>query len=155
MATLLRDTAVHQAKPKERKYHVGDGDNLRLMIHPNGSKYWCVRYRLGHNSTDKEARIGKDPDLAIAKARTERNRIRDLVATGIDPRKDFAKKPVNSPVMLAMGDSPIFRASGAGNGCGYYPARMAASLRTIIAKPRKVGLTCTSTHSLATCQLAK
>ena len=91
--TLLRDTAVRQAKPKERKYYVGD--NLRLMIHPNGSKYWCVRYRLGHNSTDKEARIGKYPDLVIVKARTERNRIRDLVATGIDPRKDFAKKPVN------------------------------------------------------------
>ena len=81
------------------------------MIHPNGSKYWCVRYRLGHNGTNKEARIGKYPDLAIAKARTERNRIRDLVATGIDPRKDFAKKPVNSPVTLAMGDSLIFRAS--------------------------------------------
>ena len=38
MATLLRDTAVRQAKPKKRKYYLGDGDNLRIMIHPNGSK---------------------------------------------------------------------------------------------------------------------
>ena len=86
MATLLRDTAVRQAKPKKRKYYLGDGDNLRIMIHPNGSKYWCVRYRLGENGTDKEARIGKYPDVPIAKARAERNRIHELVSEGIDPR---------------------------------------------------------------------
>ena len=86
MATLLRDTAVRQSKPKKRKYYLGDGDNLRIMIHPNGSKYWCVRYRLGENGTDKEARIGKYPDVPIAKARAERNRIHELVSEGIDPR---------------------------------------------------------------------
>ena len=86
MATLLRDTAVRQAKPKKRKYYLGDGDNLRIMIHPNGSKYWCVRHRLGENGTDKEARIGKYPDVPIAQARAERNRIHELVSEGIDPR---------------------------------------------------------------------
>ena len=90
MATLLRDTAVRQAKPKKRKYYLGDGDNLRLMIHPNGSRYWCVRYRLGQNGTDNEARIGKYPDVPIAKTRAERNRIHELVAEGIDPRRTLA-----------------------------------------------------------------
>lgn len=73
MATLLRDTAVRQTKPKERKYYLSHGDNLRLMVHPNGSKYWCIRYRSSCNGTDKEVRVGKYPDVAIAEALDERN----------------------------------------------------------------------------------
>lgn len=34
----LTDTAVRQAKPKDKGYTLADGDGLALFVHPRGGK---------------------------------------------------------------------------------------------------------------------
>ncbi len=42
---LLSDLAIRRAKPKEKAYTLNDGNGLSLLIEPNGSKGWRLRYR--------------------------------------------------------------------------------------------------------------
>ena len=107
MATLLRDTQIRNAKSKKKVWYLGDGDNLRIQIHPNGSKYWQVRYRL--ESTPKTIRIGKYPDRSIRDARDERDRIHNLVIEGIAPAIARSKKAVRSPILTPEPGSKTFR----------------------------------------------
>ncbi|HHA1763163.1 Arm DNA-binding domain-containing protein [Enterobacter cloacae] len=43
----LTDIKVRSAKPQEKEYTLVDGDGMFLLIHPNGSKYWRLRFRFG------------------------------------------------------------------------------------------------------------
>jgi hypothetical protein len=60
-----------------------DGGGLFLLIHPNGSRYWRLKYRIG--SKEKLYAIGVYPDVTLAEARTKALEARRLVAEGIDP----------------------------------------------------------------------
>jgi hypothetical protein len=46
----LTDTAVRQARPRERVYRLNDGRGLVLLIQPNGSK-WCASDTAGKASS--------------------------------------------------------------------------------------------------------
>ncbi len=39
----LSDTAIRNARPQEKPYKIADG--LTLLVNPNGSKWWRLRYR--------------------------------------------------------------------------------------------------------------
>lgn len=80
----LSDTAVRQAKPKDKAYTLTDADGLSLFVTPNGTKAWHFRYRLG----SKQPRIsfGTYPALSLKDARAMRDSARNLVAKGLDPR---------------------------------------------------------------------
>lgn len=41
----LSDIKVRSAKPERKAYKLTDGDGSFLLIHPNGLKYWRLRYR--------------------------------------------------------------------------------------------------------------
>jgi len=41
----LTDTAIRNAKPKDKQYKIADGGGLHLLVKPNGSKYWRLKYR--------------------------------------------------------------------------------------------------------------
>lgn len=40
----LTDTAVRNAKPREKPYKVTDMQGLYLLVNPHGSKLWRLRY---------------------------------------------------------------------------------------------------------------
>lgn len=42
----LSDVKVRSAKPEAKAYKLTDGDGMVLLVHPNGSKYWRLRYCL-------------------------------------------------------------------------------------------------------------
>ena len=45
----LSDVKVRSAKPEAKAYKLADGEGMVLLVHPNGSKYWRLRYRFaGH-----------------------------------------------------------------------------------------------------------
>jgi integrase len=79
----LTDTAVRNAKPKEKQYKVSDEKGLFLLIHPNGGKYWRFKYR--YLGKEKLLALGVYPDVPLKDARQRRDDARKLVAAGIDP----------------------------------------------------------------------
>jgi len=44
----LTNIAIKNAKPQDKPYHLMDGDNLSLLIAPNGTKIWCLAYRFNN-----------------------------------------------------------------------------------------------------------
>ncbi len=86
----LSDVKVRTAKPEAKAYKLTDGEGMVLLVHPNGSKYWRLRYRFG--GKEKMLALGKYPEISLADARARRDEVRKLLANGVDPSE--SKKAV-------------------------------------------------------------
>lgn len=79
----LTDTAVRTAKPSAKPYKLADEKAMYLLVNPNGSKWWRLKYRfLGK---EKLLSFGVYPDVSLKDARQKRDEARALLAKGIDP----------------------------------------------------------------------
>lgn len=88
----LTDTAIRNAKPSEKAVKLSDEKGLFLLVHPNGSKYWRMKYRFG--GKEKMLAFGVYPDTSLKDARTRRDDARKLLANDVDPGE--AKKAQKS-----------------------------------------------------------
>ena len=80
---MLTDPACRNAKPKEKQYKLSDEKGLFLLIHPNGSKYWRLKYRVA--GKEKMLALGVYPEVSLAAARSKRDDARKLNDNGVDP----------------------------------------------------------------------
>ncbi|WP_443690434.1 tyrosine-type recombinase/integrase [Pseudomonas sp.] len=60
-----------------------DGDGLRLLIKPNGKKYWVLRFQL--SGKRREMGLGTYPVIGLKEARQNSSDKRRLLRDGIDP----------------------------------------------------------------------
>lgn len=79
----LSEMAVRKAKPREKPYKLADSGGLHLLIQPNGSKLWRLKYRF--DGKEKLLSFGPYPLVTIAEARTKRDDAKRLLLEGIDP----------------------------------------------------------------------
>lgn len=79
----LSDTAVRNAKPRDKAFKLYDEGGLFIIISPRGGKWWRFKYRLA--GKEKLLSIGTYPEIALKDARERRDQARKLVANGIDP----------------------------------------------------------------------
>lgn len=79
----LTDLAIRRSKPKDKPYTLNDGNGLSLLIEPNGSKGWRLRYRFSGKA--KLISLGTYPGVSLSDARTARDEAKKLIAGGIDP----------------------------------------------------------------------
>ena len=91
---LLTEVEVRNAKPADKQRKLRDGNGLILLVHPNGSKYFQLRYTL--HGKEKTLQLGTYPDMGLTAARSAAKAARQLVADGTDPvqnkRAQSAKK---------------------------------------------------------------
>ncbi|NDU91328.1 MAG: integrase arm-type DNA-binding domain-containing protein [Ferrovum sp.] len=80
---MLSDAKIRNAKPQEKPYKLTDEKGLYVLAHPNGSKYWRLKYRFLGN--EKTLALGVYPDVGLKDARERRDEARRLIANGIDP----------------------------------------------------------------------
>ena len=80
---MLTVTAINKAQAREKQYRMPDERGLVLLVRPNGSKLWQLRFR--HQGKEKTASLGQYPDVTLADARVKRDEQRKLVAAGSDP----------------------------------------------------------------------
>jgi hypothetical protein len=69
ICTPLTDTAVRNAKPREKTYTLGDGEGIYLEVMPNGTKFWRMACRQP-NGRKNRLTFGKYPVVTLAEART-------------------------------------------------------------------------------------
>lgn len=74
---------VKNAKPREKAYKMADERGLYLLINPNGSKLWKLKYRF--TGIEKKLSLGKFPDVTLSDAREARDKARKELANNIDP----------------------------------------------------------------------
>ncbi|EJT9341342.1 integrase arm-type DNA-binding domain-containing protein [Salmonella enterica subsp. enterica serovar Carswell] len=82
----LTDTAIRKTKPTEKPFKMADSSGLYLLIKPNGSKLWYMKYRI--DGKEKKLAFGPYPDVSLFKARQLRDTARAKVREGADPSAD-------------------------------------------------------------------
>lgn len=105
----ITDTSVRNAKPTDKPYKLHDTDGLFVLVHPNGSRYWRLKYRfLGK---EKLSALGVYPEVSLGEARERRAHARKLLATGVDPSE--VKKAASGKLFsTAKPPSKLWLASG-------------------------------------------
>ena len=79
----LKELEVKYAPRRQRPYKHSDGGGLHVLVQPNGSKLWRLKYRF--NGKEKLLSFGKYPDVTLATARAKRGEAKALLADGVDP----------------------------------------------------------------------
>ena len=78
----LKDIVIRNSKPKEKVYKLADGGGMYLLIHPNGSKYWRMKYYL--NKKEKLASLGVYPEVSLIEARAKQAKLKQEIKSGIN-----------------------------------------------------------------------
>lgn len=79
----LTDAAIRTAKPTDKPYKLTDGKGLFVLVHPNGSKYWRLKYR--YDGKEKTLALGVYPETLLKEARQRCDEARKLLANDMDP----------------------------------------------------------------------
>ncbi|MDO9269399.1 MAG: integrase arm-type DNA-binding domain-containing protein [Methylobacter sp.] len=89
----LSDTTIKNAKPNpDKAYKLPDEKGMYLLVSPNGSKYFRLKYRF--SGKEKVLALGVYPDTSLKQAREKRDEARKQLADGIDPSEN--RKAVKS-----------------------------------------------------------
>ena len=78
----LTDTAIRNAKPREKQYKLSDEKGLYLLVNKVG-KYFRYDYRFGGKR--KTLALGVYPTARLPEAREKRDEARKLIVNGVDP----------------------------------------------------------------------
>ena len=84
----LTDIKLRSTKPQDKSFKLTDDKGLQVLIMPNGSKYFQLRYR--YQGKEKTLSLGIYPEISLAEARDKRDEARKILKDGIDPSQ--AKK---------------------------------------------------------------
>src|SRR5271170_540116 len=82
----LSDTAVRNAKPRNKAVRLFDERGLYVEISPTGGKWWRFKFRF--NGKEKRLSLGTYPSVGLKDARDRRDAARRLLAGGIDPSEN-------------------------------------------------------------------
>lgn len=80
---LFPTRAIRSAKAQDRPKKLSDGGGLFLLLNPNGSRWWRMKYRFG--GKEKLISLGTYPDVSLKDARDRRDEARKKLAAGYDP----------------------------------------------------------------------
>ena len=90
----LTEITIRQAKPKLKQYKLFDGGGMFLLVHPNGSKYWRMKFNFEDKS--KLASFGIWPDISLKDARGKRYEAKKKIKDGINPIEEKRKERQNN-----------------------------------------------------------
>jgi len=85
----LTENSIRKAQILEKQYKIYDGDGMFLLIHPNGSKYWRMKYTFDGKS--KLASFGVWPGVSLKEARERRHEAKQNIKIGINPVEEKRK----------------------------------------------------------------
>lgn len=86
----LTDTAVKNAKPREKPYKMGDSLGLFLLVQPSGGRLWRLKYR--RDGKEQKLALGAYPEISLKVARERRDEARSQLAQGLDPSREKRRK---------------------------------------------------------------
>ncbi len=86
----LAAVTVRQAEPKDKPYKLSDGGGMYLLVNPNGSRYWRLKYRINHK--EKVLALGVYPNVSIADARDKVLDAKAILDQGSDPNTHKKQK---------------------------------------------------------------
>jgi hypothetical protein len=73
---------AQSTKPRNKPYKLTDGEGMFLLVYPNGSKYWRMKFRF--HGRERILAFGVYPDVGIVEARERRAQARKVLVAGKD-----------------------------------------------------------------------
>ena len=92
---MLSDLQIRNLRPKDKLYRMSDSHGLCIEINPNGSKLWRHRYRFNNKAT--MVSLGTYPEISILDARQARNRNKQLLKQGLNPKYPKIDNNLDNP----------------------------------------------------------
>lgn len=80
---MLTDTKLRTLKPRAKAFRLADANGLCIEVRPSGVKVWRYRYR--YAGKPSMITMAEYPQMGLAEARVERDRLRVLVRGGGSP----------------------------------------------------------------------
>ncbi|WP_308267461.1 Arm DNA-binding domain-containing protein [Gluconobacter sp. P1D12_c] len=80
---MLTDVQLRRIAPKDKAYKLADAGGLFILVQPNGSRLWRMKYRFA--GKEKLLAFGTYPEVTLAKARDARDQARGELRAGRDP----------------------------------------------------------------------
>lgn len=96
----LTDASIRALKPRDKRYKVSDGKGLYVLVMPNGSKLFRMKYLIG--GTERTLSFGQYPDVTLAMARGDRDDARIALSNGTDPMQAKRDAQRGLPEVAAM-----------------------------------------------------
>lgn len=79
----LKELEARYTTKRAKDYKLSDGGRLYLLVRPNGSKLWRLKYRV--DGKEKLLSLGRYPDLSLAQARLLRAEAKMAFGKGYRP----------------------------------------------------------------------
>lgn len=92
----LTDIQVRNATPRERDFKLGDSGGLYVLVRPNGSKLWRMKYRV--DGREQKLSFGPYPAISLKEARLRRDEARVEIGRGGDPAKRQRKERIEAEI---------------------------------------------------------
>lgn len=90
----LTDTAIRNAKARDKDYKLADSGGLYLLITPAGGKLWRLKFRV--DGKERKLALGRYPEISLAEARKQRDAARSQMAQGADPAREKQRRKVHA-----------------------------------------------------------
>ena len=108
---MLSDTAVRQAKGRDKDYKLSDCEGLYLYVTTTGHRSWRFKYRFG--GKERRLMFGAYPAVSLKAARDRKAEARRWLTEGKDPGLETKKAAIerklatsNTFEVVARGLSP-------------------------------------------------
>jgi integrase len=85
IVTPLNDKTIKSLKPKDKAYTKTDGQGLRILVKPDGTKLWEYEYTSPTLKKRRKTSFGTYPQTTLSIARSKREDNIKLIRNGIDP----------------------------------------------------------------------
>lgn len=131
----LTQLAIDAAKPRASAYRLNDGGSLYLVVrpasakHPAGTKSWEFRWKRA--GTVRARVLGTVESMGLKAARGERDRLKTLIAAGLDPaaEKHVARERQRAELSAALQAKAARRAAEAA--ARLHDARQALTVKAV------------------------
>lgn len=81
----LTDIEIRHSNQRDREWKLTDSGGLYLLIRPNGSKLWRLKYRV--KGKEQKLSFGSYPSISLKEARVLRDQARAEIGRGGDPAR--------------------------------------------------------------------
>ena len=99
----LTELKIRNAKCTDKQQKLSDGKGMYLLLHPNQSKYWRMKYRFA--GREKTLSMGVYPDVTLTDARIVRDDAYRILKSGKDP--SFLKRQKKNDTKLEQENTLI------------------------------------------------
>lgn len=110
----LTETRIRTARAGDKPQKIADERGLFLLVSPNGSKLWRLKYRFA--GKEKLLALGAYPDVSLKTARDLRDQARAKIAGGTDPseeRRQAKQEATGAGTFAAVAEEWIERQASA------------------------------------------